>query len=478
MKSYTFKIQSIALLVPFVVLSACSSGTSNTPRAVDNEIVFEPCDDAPELDCGVFDVPLIHDSTDNRQISINVTRMPGIGEGPHEPLLLNIDGLGSGTQVLKDVAGSGRIPVSILESYDIIGFDQRGVSDPLRVDCDMLGDANSIRYPRDQGDVMTLVADFTPLADACSAEYSDQLQWVGSNAVVQDMDLMRSMLNAPKLNIIGASFGTRIAALYLGRYPDASGRVILDAPVRPNGKIDTLMLDTTDAQQGSFELMLDACGTTLPDCDRAEVETAFVARVNTLLDDGDLNVFNAFFNLLSTAVSDSETGELLAPLLIDYAISGDPTDLIAVIQDFGLDEEDEEDRLTLERAVFCADDAARPNVDSLLTRLETLNESSDIFAEEILPLAASCVGWPEALDPVSDIRTAEAPASLVIGGNRDVNTPISWAVETADAIGGVFIESGHSGHTTLFVRENDCVDSMVVDFLLDGTLPPTGTVCN
>jgi len=228
--------------------------------------------------------------------------------------------------------------------------------------------------------------------------------------------------------------------------------------------------------------MLNACGTTLPECDRAAVEAAFVARVNTLLDDDDMNTFNAFFILLSLSIEQTEIGELLAPLLIDYANSGDPTDMFTLIEDLGLEEGDQDDgetdRLTLERAVVCADDATRPRVESLLTNLGALNESSDLFAETILPVAASCVGWPEALDPVADIRTTDAPPSLVIGGTGDVRTPISWAVETADAIGGVFLSSGHQGHTTVFTRENDCVDSIVVDFLLEGTLPAEGTSCN
>jgi len=291
------------------------------------------------------------------------------------------------------------------------------------------------------------------------------------------MDVMRSLLNAPKLNIIATSFGTRIAALYLERFPNTSGRIVLDAPLPPNGKIDDLLLETTSAQQGSFDLMMNACGSTLPDCDRAVVEAAFVARVNALLDDGDLATFRAFFNLITIALDESKNGEFLAPLLIDYAINGDPTDMFTLIQDFGLDEEDD-GGLTLERAVMCADDAFRPSVDSLLNKLGPLNESSDIFAESILPVAARCAGWPEALNPVADISTTVAPASLVIGGTGDVLTPASWAVSTAEAIGGVFLSSGHQGHTTVFTRGNDCVDSIVADFLLNGSIPSDGTSCD
>ena len=477
MKTYFGCTRSLVLLIPIIVLSACSSDSANTDPNDSNAILFEPCLDVSGLDCGAFEVPLIHDSTDNRKISIQVARLPGTGDGPHEPLLFIEGGPGSGTEVLSEFAQSGFFPDAIRERYDIIGFDHRGVGNTLQVDCDQLGNGSSIPYPRDQSDVMTVVNDFTMLADSCSAELDDQLQWVGSNAVVQDMDVMRSMLNASKLNFISTSSGTRIAALYLERFPESSGRVVLDAPLPPDGTVDTILMESAAAQQASFDQMLNACGTTLPDCDRSAVEAAFIARVNTIIDSGDVDTFGAFFILLDLAIDESEVGELLAPLLIDYAINGDPTNMFAVIQEFGLDG-DEADGLTLERAVLCADDAARPSAESLLTKLGRLNESSDFFAEKLLPTAASCVGWPEALQPVSDIRTADAPASLVIGGMGDVRTPISLAIETADAIGGVLVSSDHQGHGTVFVRENDCVDSIVVDFLLEGTLPPNGTSCN
>jgi len=390
---------------------------------------FEPCEDSPALDCGVFEVPLVHGTTDSRRISIDVARLAGTGEGPHEPLLLNLGGPGPGTEALRDVMDNGLID-QVRARYDIIGFDQRGVGNPLRVDCDQLGDAESSPYPRNQSDVQTLVDDTTLLADACSAEYNDQLQWVGSNSVVQDMEILRTKLNAPKLNIIGSSFGTRITVLYLQRYPDTSGRIILDAPVRPNVSIDSMQMGSAVAQQGSFEQMVNACGTTLPDCDRAIVEAAFVARINSLLDDGDQDTFGAFFKLLEIAIQDSEISDLLAPLLIDYAFNGDPTEMLALIQEFGFDEEDDAGEgddgngsITLERAVLCADDDARPTVELLISSLSRLNETSDLFAEALLPLAASCVGWPVALDPVADIHTSDAPESLTIGGSGDVLTP-------------------------------------------------------
>lgn len=471
-------------------LNACSSSDDDTITETDNSVpmsstvsalLFEPCEGTTMLDCGAFEVPLIHGSTDNRSLSINVARLPGTGSGPHEPLLINLGGPGSGIEVLQDFASFNLLPASVREQFDVYGFDQRGVANPLRIDCDLLGNVDAA-YPRDQNDVQTLVDDSTMLADACSAEFADQLQWVGSNSVVQDIEILRTKLGTPMLNIIGVSFGTRITALYLERFPNTSGRIILDASLPPGATIESLLTVPAEARQDSFEQMLNVCGTIVPDCDRLTIEDTFVSRVNNLLDEGDQETFNAFFDLLEAATEESDVAEILGPFLVDFALSGNSAQILSLVamNDLEDDESDDvNDSITLERAVFCADDSTRPTFDSLVTTLGSLNEISDLFAEAIVgDIGSACVSWPEALDPVSDIHTVDGPAALVIGGADDVVTPISWSIATAEAIGGVLLTSDHQGHTTLFVRSNECVDSIAVEYLIDGTLPQEGTRCN
>ena len=472
------------------ILQACStsdddviseSENSVEVSSTDSSLLFEPCEGTTMLDCGSFEVPLIHGSTDNRRLSINVARLPGTGSGPHEPLLINAGGPGSGIEVLQDLAAFNLFPDSIREQFDLFSFDQRGVANPLRLDCDLLGNVDAA-YPGDQNDVQMLVNDSVILADACSAEFADQLQWVGSNSVVQDMEILRVKLGAPTLNIIGVSFGTRITALYLERFPNTSGRIILDASLPPGASVESLLTEPAKARQESFEQMLSLCGTFVPDCDPVSIEDAFVSRVNSLLDEGNQETFRAFFDLLEGATEELDLAELLGPSLLDFALNGNAAEILSLVAMLDLEEEESDDvndSVTLERAVLCADDSTRPTFDSLVTTLESLNEISDIFAEAIVgDIGISCVGWPEAQDPVSDNFTVDGSSVLVIGGVGDVVTPISWSVEIAEAIGGVLLTSDHQGHTTLFVRANECVDSIAVEYLIEGILPQEGARCD
>ena len=481
------KLIHTALFITFyTALTACSESESQFSN---DTIAFDTCEGMPQLECGAFEVPLIHDSTDSRTISIDIARLPGTGDGPHEQLLVNHGGPGSGIEVLQEIAMYDVFPASIRERYDIIGFDQRGVSNPLRIDCDDLGNESSIPYPRNQSDLQIVLSDAIQLANACSANYADSLQYVGTKAAAKDMEVMRNLLGAQTLNMIGISFGSRITTLYQQQFPDTSGLVVLDAPLKPTGNLDSLLVETVIAEQRGFETFLDGCGTIVVDCNRSAVEAAFVTRIDSLLDDDDAHTSFVFFELLAIAVADQEFLDVLTPVLIDFALNGNPEEMLSLITSPGSSDNPEDDdaseevnvsnsSITLERAVLCADDSTRPDIESLVATLGTLNEYSDLYAESLMPLAATCIGWPEALDPIAEFRTTDVPPSLVIGGQNDVNTPIVWAIETAEAIGGVFVSSAHPGHTTVFINQNDCVDSLVIDFLLEGTLPPEGTMCN
>jgi len=126
--------------------------------------------------------------------------------------------------------------------------------------------------------------------------------------------------------------------------------------------------------------------------------------------------------------------------------------------------------------VFCADDPARPTVESLDALRVELNAQSDLLAGFVLNIANICAGWPESIDPVQQIATNQAPVSLVIGGPSDAQTPLEHAQQMAAAVGGQFLRSEHDGHTTVFLPKDNCTNAVVETFLLTGNLP-TMSVC-
>lgn len=442
----------------------------------DTVILWQVCSDDVSLECATLSVPLVHDAPDGRFFSIDLVRLPATGSDEVESLLVNPGGPGgTGTELVRSFSRFDAVPDAVRARFDLIGFDPRGVGVSDRIDCERYGLDELDAYPLDRDDLQILVDDTRRIVDRCFSEYGDRLLWLGSNSVVKDMDLIRAALGAEKLNFIGYSYGTRLAALYLQQFPERSGRLILDGSVLPAGDVAPLVAGQATALQRNLERLFDACGTTLPECRRSDLELALPTRVRSIIESGDDLAFELFGELIVTAVENPDFGDLAAPVLIDYIFAGDRQPLVEFAEMLeSLDDRPEplvDDSETILRAVICNDDPTRPTLDSLVTTLSDLDTASDLFGENLTTLAALCVGWPEAVDPIAPVMTSDAPASLVIGGTSDAQTPIEWAPLMADAIGGVFLRSDHAGHTAVFSDSSVCVDAVALAFLLDGTLP-------
>ena len=153
-------------------------------------------------------------------------------------------------------------PEAVLEHYDIIGFDPRGVNhsnfdDGTRIQCSEALDYSSY-----------FVA---PATVHNSKEYLASLRisnryvaqcvkanplWytMSTNNVVRDLEIMRKVVTGDDpLNFLGSSYGTTIASVYIGRYPEHVGHIILDSPTtNANASLSSQVADAR-----SFETMLD-----------------------------------------------------------------------------------------------------------------------------------------------------------------------------------------------------------------------------
>ncbi|NIS33131.1 MAG: alpha/beta hydrolase, partial [Actinobacteria bacterium] len=67
---------------------------------------------------------------------------------------------------------------------------------------------------------------------------------------------------------------------------------------------------------------------------------------------------------------------------------------------------------------------------------------------------------------------------LVIGTTGDLATPYEWAESLADQLSsGVLVTYEGFGHLAYLVAGSECVDEAVDAYLLDGTVPAEGLVC-
>ncbi len=471
-----------ALALIATLATACSSDNDPAPT-----LTWSACETGPTLECTTLEVPKDYGNTEGDKISLALIRKAATGNQRLGALLFNPGGPGgSGIELIEAFEEIGNIPEAITAAYDIVSFDPRGVGQSTPVECGEIGSDDINGYPIDASAVRELHAEITKANTACSQQHGEYLQQLGSLNVVRDMDEMRIALGENKLNFIGYSYGTRLAALYLQTYPTTSGRIVLDGSVAPYSSVITLFRESLPQLNTNLRNILSQCTNTDDSCDVDQLMNRLVDRVNQISTDPTNEAqeeFGILADIIVEATQSPQFGDLAAETIIEYINSFDRAVFVRFIEqldELGFfdneEEEGDEDNETAGVAVLCADDADRPSADTLVSLLGEFNQLSDAFAEAQVAEAGLCAGWPAALEPLPIIATSTAPVSLVIGGTTDAQTPLAWSETMAQSIGGIFIRSEHSGHTSVFNEESDCIDDLVEQFLLDG-LAPAATEC-
>lgn len=484
-------LQTLALLaLVSTALSACGGSGGDTPEAVGTG--QQPAEDDPgrlvieqadlnwtacgePLECAVLTVPIDYANPTGHVINIDLIRHPANQQTRKGSLLANPGGPGgSGTGMVKDMIEFNIIPSAILAEYDIVGFDPRGVAGSNAINCTDEGTELDDFYPNTRAEVELVYNAISQFAGNCYEQYGSYVQFLGSNNVVRDMEEIRKAMQVPTLDFLGYSYGTRIAALYLQAYPATSGRMILDGSMPPQPDILNLWFGGMQAAQVNISSMLAQCTIVDAECDSTELAILLQNKVDALeAAPGPRNEINALGFLLQLTATIPQLDERTIKALHPYLTAGDINPLIALLEEIDALLGDSDVNTGAYLAVMCADDPARPTVDSLVGLLPTFNAASDLLAESYVSSATICAGWPESIDPIPVIATGQAPVSLVIGGPTDAQTPLQWAKETAFALGGQFLHSEHEGHTVVFSQANACTDAAAVNFLREGELPAT-----
>ena len=92
--------------------------------------------------------------------------------------------------------------------------------------------------------------------------------------------------------------------------------------------------------------------------------------------------------------------------------------------------------------------------------------------------AYTCALWPVRPSAPLTITGIGAAPILVIGGTGDNATPYQQAVDMAGQLdSGVLVTYDGEGHGT-YGGKSACVDKLVVDYLVEGTVPSDGTRCS
>jgi pimeloyl-ACP methyl ester carboxylesterase len=421
--------------------------------------------------CGTLDVPEDRDRADGRRLSIAYAVVPArAGQPAPDPVFFLAGGPG---QSAIDVAPLVSMALrEVNRDRHLVFLEQRGTGSSHALHCE----------PDDLDDMIEM--DFERINEAvreCMTQWQVDVRHFTSTDYAKDLEALREHYGFETINLIGGSYGTRMAQVYLRNYPERVRSVVLDAVVPTRlrlGSEHSLMLDQ------SLELLFDRCAADAVCNDRfPEVEAAFRELIERYRSNGQ-----------SITISHPRTGEgtpiefndqtlggalrflayspqtrMIIPYLVHEAASTGQPDRIAAQALIMTDQIAGQLAFGLNFSVGCSEDWPSWPRD--------IDNSDTLLGDTMAELYASiCEWWPAGSVP-ADFHApfdSEVPV-LILSGELDPVTPPAYGDEAA----AQFSNSRHLvgpglGHT---VTSHPCFSGIIADFFEAASVDELETGC-
>ncbi|SES04268.1 alpha/beta hydrolase fold [Lentzea xinjiangensis] len=226
------------------------------------------------LSCAVQEVPVDHSRPRGEKTGIAMMKRPA--NDPSRKIgsiFLNPGGPG-GSGLLRGAVAKNYFQPEVLDRFDVIGFDPRGVarSAPLRCfrtqeESDAVNSGWSA-LPITEEEIGATIRSAKAYTDYCRINAGPLLNFMSTEAVARDLDVLREAVGDEQLNFVGFSYGTLIGSTYANIFPHRSRAIVIDGNVDPQLRLTNGAEYDRQRAQG-FEIALDAM---LRRCDSAGAE--------------------------------------------------------------------------------------------------------------------------------------------------------------------------------------------------------------
>jgi pimeloyl-ACP methyl ester carboxylesterase len=178
--------------------------------------------------CTTFEVPENRDDPHSRRIGLRVAIARSDAQVPAPDVVSLLAG-GPGEAATEAWVLEAPAFAEVRKHHDVLLLDQRGTGGSSPLSC---------KHAEDASEQMTLTLDLDKVRKevaACLDEVKQKAdpRYYTTTIATQDLEDVRKALGSPQLDLIGVSYGTRMAQQYLKRYPQSVRSVVLDSVV-PN----------------------------------------------------------------------------------------------------------------------------------------------------------------------------------------------------------------------------------------------------
>jgi pimeloyl-ACP methyl ester carboxylesterase len=455
----------------------------------DQDVTWHNCGNA---DCAKITVPLDYSQPEGATIELTAARVKATGE---KIGTLFVDPGGPGGSAVDYARAADRIvSKGVLEHYDVVGVDPRGVGSSEPIHCltdkqtdEILAVDGTPDSPQEEQATIDASA---VVEHGCEKFGGSVYQHMGTVDAARDLDIARAAVDDDTFSYLGKSYGTMLGATYAELFPDRVGRMVLDGALPANLNL----VEVTKGQADEFEIALrhfvdDCLGS--KGCPLSGTTDEGVKQVQdwlTSLDSAPLtsngrqlneplatyavlsylyfpaNDYPALRSALSSAMTDKDARPLLS--LLDARI------------DRGLDGHYVSNGTDAFYGVTCLDRPFTGTVNDVKKYAEEWKATAPTFGPSLAWGLLPCKDWPVVGDPVPDTTAKGSNPILVVSSTHDPATPYQWGVDLAATLeNGHLLTNDGWGHTAYRANGN-CIAKAVDAYLLSGAVPEDGTVCS
>jgi len=457
-------------------------------------LVFGECpadiaESYPAMTCATLQVPVDYRQPSGATIPLLVTKHAANNPSKRLGSLVVNPGGPGGSGVIAaayvstpDETGFTALQPAVLDAYDVIGFDPRGVRHSGAISCTA---PDYFPVPQPDPDAPAsrdaLWKLWDGYADGCGDKAGALLPHLGTDNVARDMDRVRAALGEQKLNYLGFSYGTYLGAVYTELFPQRVGRMILDGNVDPTPR--DLFYKMAMSQSVAFEPRLNSYLRWVAKYDAVfhlgTTVRAVRANWNKTLADFRTKPHGAVggHELLSTAfgVLISEEGwTAFAQALSTYVVGGDDT---ALVEFATPNTSAGAERFTASfSAVICGDSKWSQSKATYERDAARLAKVSQVAWDNMWVTGSVCRNWPVPDRTPIKITGRGLPGILMFNTVGDPATPYAGALKLHQVLrSSVLVTERNSGAHCVFANPQSMVNTAANDigtkYLLTGELP-------
>ena len=454
---------------------------------------WDDCGDG--MQCTEASAPLDYTDPTAGNVSLALIRQVATGGDRIGSLLVNPGGPGgSGYDFIKDSLDYAADD-TLQASFDVVGFDPRGVGRSSAVACYDSSEMDEYVYGLTTAErgtdawIAEVAASSDAFAAACAEQTGPLLGTVDTQSAARDLDLLRAVLGDTQLNYLGFSYGTYLGATYAELFPDKVGRLVLDGAVDPS----TSNFEVTKTQAVGFENALRAYLTDClagEDCPfRGSVDSAMTT-IGALLRSVDASPITATDgrqlggNALLTAIIYplyQATAWPQLSIMFDTVLHGSADSAFQFADAYnGRDADGNYTDNSTESfmAINCIDYAYNADPTSMRAEAAELEAAAPVIGQFMSFGDIGCANWPHKFTGErTEIHADGAAPILVVGTTNDPATPYVWAQQLAAQLSsGTLVTYAGEGHTA-YNKSNSCVNDAVDSYLVDGIVPAADPQC-